>query len=281
MLPDTLFTIFGINIDMYVILLAVGVILCLVFTAFAMKREKYTRSARDTIIMTALFAICFGLLFAALFQSFYDFIKDPSKGFILSGRMTFMGGLIGGVSFYVLIYLLFTKVINPRLKDTNVFKAKMNKGSFELLKFVPISITIAHCIGRFGCFCAGCCYGIETDAWYGIKFVHLDHEVVPTQLFEAIFLLILTGVMLFLYLKFDFKYNFTVYGITYGIWRFLIEFVRGDDRGGQILGLSPSQFTAILFVIGGIAFFFIYRYLNNKRLEKADIENKEVSENKI
>ena len=269
MFPNTLFKIFTIEIDMYSILLTLGVVLCLIFTIWAMRREKYSRSARETIISIAFFAIAAGLLFAVLFQSFYDFLKNPENGFKVTGRMTFIGGLIGGVSFFILFYLLFVKVINPKLKDNNIFKANMNKGIFELLPIAPISITIAHSIGRMGCFCAGCCYGVETDAWYGVQFPGMHHKVIPTQLFEAIFLFVLTAVMLFLYLRFDFKYNFGIYGISYGIWRFIIEFYRGDDRGGKILGLSPSQFWSILLTIGGIVFFFIYRYF----LKKKETEN--------
>ena len=273
MFPNTLFKIFSIEVDMYSILIAVGVILCIIFTIWAMRREKYSRTARETIIFTGFLAIAFGLFSAVLFQGLYDFIKSPEEGFKLTGRMTFIGGLLGGAGFFILFYLLFTKVINPKLKDNNFFKADMNKGIFELLQIAPISITIAHCVGRFGCFCAGCCYGIETDAWFGIQFVGMEHKVIPTQLFEAIFLLILVVVMLFFYLKFGFKYNFGIYGIAYGIWRFIIEFFRGDDRGGKILGLWPSQFWSILLVLGGIAFIFIYRYFLKKRenqeLEKA------------
>jgi phosphatidylglycerol:prolipoprotein diacylglycerol transferase len=68
----------------------------------------------------------------------------------------------------------------------------------------------------------------------------------------------------------------TVYLIGYGIWRFLIEFVRGDieERGKFIPGLTPSQFWAILMVIGGIAFFFIYRYFD-KKIESKKLANNE------
>ena len=265
MFPNTLFKIFGIEIDMYSILIAVGVVLCIIFTIWAMRREKYSRTARETIISIGFLSIVIGIFFAMLFQSFYDFIKNPQEGFKLTGRMTFIGGLLGGVTAYVLLYVLFVFAINPKLKEKNFFKANMNKGLFELLQFVPISITIAHCLGRFGCFCAGCCYGVQTDAWYGVQFPGMHEKVIPTQLFEAIFLLVLTVVMLLLYVKFNFKYNFGVYGISYGVWRFIIEFFRGDDRGGKIIGLSPSQFWSILFVVGGIAFFFIYRYFLKRR----------------
>lgn len=273
MLPDPLFRIFGIEIDMYAIFILIGLIACFVFTYIAMKKSGYSSSARDTILMIGIFAIALGFLSATLVQSLYDFIANPSDGFHFTGKMTFLGGLIGGVIVYLGLYFLYVYVINPRLKENSLFKSDMNKGVWELLRFAPISITLAHAFGRCGCFCAGCCGGIETTAWYGIQFPGEAHKEIPTQLFEAIFLFLISVVMIVLYFKFHFKYNMSVYLIGYGVWRFLIEFIRGDveERGKFIPGLTPSQFWSILMVIGGIAFFFIYRYFDKKIEEKKEV----------
>lgn len=266
MLPDPLFSIFGIDIDMYAIFILIGLIACFIFTYIAMKKSGYSSSARDMILIIGIFAIALGFLAATLTQSLYDFIAHPEDGFQFTGKMTFLGGLIGGVIVYLGLYFLYVYVINPHLKDSNLLKSDMNKGVWELLRFAPISITVAHAFGRLGCFSAGCCGGIETDAWYGIQFPGEAHKEIPTQLFEAIFLFLISVVMVILYFKFHFKYNMSVYLIGYGVWRFLIEFIRGDieERGKFIPGLTPSQFWAILMVIGGIAFFFIYRYFDKK-----------------
>ena len=53
---------------------------------------------------------------------------------------------------------------------------------------------------------------------------------------------ILFAVCSYLLLKKQFRHNMTVYLIGYGIFRFLIEFIRGDDRGKLFGLLSPSQF---------------------------------------
>ena len=264
MMPNPLFNIFGVDIDMYAICFLVGLIACFVFTYIAMRKSGYSVTARDTILIIGFFAIALGLIVAVFTQSIYDFIANPSEGFKITGKMTFLGGLLGGVISYLGIYFLYVYAINPRLSDKNIFKSDMNKGVWELLRFVPISITLAHGFGRIGCFCAGCCGGIETDLWFGVQFPgeHVKH--IPTQLFEAIFLFIISIVMIVLYFKFNFKYNMTVYLIGYGIWRFLIEFVRNDDRGQFIPGLTPSQFWSILMVIGGILFFFLYRHFDKK-----------------
>ena len=51
----------------------------------------------------------------------------------------------------------------------------------------------------------------------------------------------------------------SLYLVSYGIWRFVIEYFRADYRGDFIPGLSPSQFWSILMVILGVVIFFLYR----------------------
>jgi len=261
MYPNELFNIFGLSIDLYLICFLVGVIACLVFTILAMKKTGYSSTARDTIIMIGIFAIIIGLLSASLFQAIYNLAAG--KGFTFEG-MTFIGGLIGGVISFVGIYFLYVYVINPRLKEKSFFKADMNKGIWYLLRIAPISITIAHGFGRIGCLFAGCCHGKVTDEWYGIWNAEVGAKTVPIPLYEAILLFVLSALMIILLFRLDFKYNMTLYLISYGIWRFVIEYFRADYRGDFIPGLSPSQFWSIVMVIGGIAIFFLYRYFDPK-----------------
>ena len=264
MYRDELFNIFGASIDMYAICFILGIIACLVFTIIAMKKCGYSASASDTIIIIGIFSIILGLLFAVLFQSLYDFIANPSEGFKITGRMTFLGGLLGGVIAFLGLYFLYVYVINPRLKEKNFFKSNMNKGVWYLVRIAPISITIAHAFGRIGCLFAGCCHGHVTTEWYGIWNEQVGAKTIPIPLYESIFLFILSAVMIVLLFKFHSKDNMAVYLVSYGIWRFIIEFFRADNRGGKIIGLYPSQFWSILMIIGGIAMFFIYRYFDNK-----------------
>ena len=261
MYPNELFNIFGLSIDLYLICFLVGIIACLVFTILAMKKTGYSSTARDTIIMIGIFAIIIGLLSASLFQAIYNLAAG--KGFTFEG-MTFIGGLIGGVISFVGIYFLYVYVINPRLKEKSFFKADMNKGIWYLLRIAPISITIAHGFGRIGCLFAGCCHGKVTDEWYGIWNAEVGAKTVPIPLYEAIFLFVLSALMIILLFRLDFKYNMTLYLISYGIWRFVIEYFRADYRGDFIPGLSPSQFWSIVMVIGGIIIFFLYRYFDPK-----------------
>ena len=123
------------------------------------------------------------------------------------------------------------------------------------------SIVVAHAFGRIGCLMDGCCYGAITDAWYGIEMLSggVWAKRVPTQLFEAIFLFLLFAVLVVLIVRKKFRNTPSVYLIAYGVWRFLIEFIRDDNRGSSgIPGLYPSQLTAIILVIIGVVWIFVY-----------------------
>ena len=50
-----------------------------------------------------------------------------------------------------------------------------------------------------------------------------------------------------------FKYNNAeIYLISYGIFRFMLEFLRGDSRGATCFYISPSQFLSIILIITGV-----------------------------
>lgn len=255
----------------YGLCMGLGIIFCFIFLLLTMWKLKFNEAASDMIIIIGVFGTGFGIFAAMLFQSFYNFIANPSAGFHFGG-MTFLGGLIGGVASFLGVYFLYMYAIRPRTK-IKVLAKPMNATLTDALPFIPIGISIAHAFGRLGCFFAGCCYGMETDAWFGMHVAApnghtLDVTVVPTQLFEMIFLLVLASVMAILYFRRHFNYNFSVYMIAYGVWRFLIEFVRNDSRG-ELVGnlITPSQFWCILMVILGVGYIFLQKYVLEKHMK--------------
>ena len=128
------------------------------------------------------------------------------------------------------------------------------------------AVPIAHSLGRIGCLTAGCCHGAKTDAWYGIM-MHGGEgyaKYVPTQLFEAIFLLLLFAV-LFINAYRGGRYNLPIYMAGYGAWRFIIEYVRDDYRGSIGTDLvTPSQLIAILMILGAVGVFFLEKTYTDK-----------------
>ena len=246
--------IFGI-FHLYGIMIAVGILCCFLLLFFYGKKRKIDSKFIDFVFYNAIASIAFGFFSAALFQATYNYIENPEAGFDLGGGITFIGGLIGGVATFLILYFIFRKK----------FKGKI----IDILSFAPCCITIAHGFGRIGCFFAGCCHGPETDAWYGIYMYATSlgkkATVVPTQLYEAIFLFALCAVCFLLVWKKKFKHNLSVYLIAYGIFRFCLEFVRADDRGQFLGSLTPSQFWSIVMIIAGIALIFLLRPAYKKR----------------
>ena len=62
----------------------------------------------------------------------------------------------------------------------------------------------------------------------------------------------------------------SVYLITYGIFRFFIDYLRADDRGQLVAGISPSQFWSIGMVLIGIALWILLDKLFYKKLTSAE-----------
>ena len=57
----------------------------------------------------------------------------------------------------------------------------------------------------------------------------------------------------------------SIYMLSYGIWRFIIENFRADDRGSTIVNfLTPSQLTAVIMILGSILV-FVYTNIVSKR----------------
>lgn len=118
------------------------------------------------------------------------------------------------------------------------------------------SMSIGHAYGRVGCFCYGCCYGAPTDLPWGVAFP-FDRTVHrhPTQVYEAL----AEGAIFLLVTRLDERPHrpgtvFLAYLLLYSFWRFGVEFLRADPRGGDIVaGLSIAQVTALLLASGAAA----------------------------
>ncbi len=250
MLQEPIIKIGKLGVHMYGLMIGIGIVCAFVSLYLIAKYKKVESKFTDFIFYNGVASIVLGFGSATLFQSFYNFIENPSAGFRIGSGMTFIGGLIGGVVCFMIIYFIFRKKFETRL--------------YQVVSIIPSSILVGHAFGRIGCFFGGCCYGKVTDSFIGVKFPHLSSPVHPTQLYEAVFLFIMFAVCTFLVIKFDFKHNLSLYLISYGVFRFLIEYVRGDDRGDLVGFISPSQFWSIFMIAAGIGLIFLMNYFWKK-----------------
>ncbi len=144
----------------------------------------------------------------------------------------------------------------------------LRRERFPMLKAADMAgmvIPLGLFWGRLGCFLGGCCFGTVTDHTLGVRFPEwspaseaqfragqLDAPwleslpVHPAQLYEAVGCLAIGAAMMFWLhprKRFDGEV-FVVFLALYAVLRFLLEFVRADDRGG-LLGLSTSQLIGV------------------------------------
>lgn len=267
---DAIFTVFGQGVYLYDVFILIGVIVAMIIADKLAIRSGFSVRLQKLIVICIVSAVILGYLSAVLFQAFYNYMDDPSKGFHIAKDTgaTFYGGLIGGAIVFLLVFYLVGRVY---CKD----KDEPKKRTADLFNMGAVCVPIAHAFGRIGCLFAGCCHGKVTDAWYGITMDYLGEKVVPVQLFESIFLFILGGVLLWLLLKKQTERKlplFSFYCVFYGLWRFLIEFARGDERGATIVSfLTPSQLIALLLFIGGVIYFCVWLVKEKKKNMKTEI----------
>ncbi len=241
------------GIDLYLLLLCVSAVSAIVVFRIAADKCGIGARLQNLCLFNAIAAIIIGYYSAVLFQAFYNIPKYGEFRIDSQTGATFYGGLIGGAAAFLAVYFA-------------VGRKMFGKGGEHIKNFRTITdigaaaIAIAHGFGRIGCLMAGCCYGKQTDAWYGIYMKQAGAKVVPVQLFEAVVLFAIFGIVSYRVLKAK-TYNLPIYMSVYGIWRFVIEYARDDYRGTTLVSfLTPSQLTALCMVIGAaVVFYFEYK----------------------
>ena len=256
-MKNDLFSIGPLVIHGYGLMIAIGFLLCVVM---AMYRAKKYELNSEAILDIALFGIISGFIGSKLLfviVEFPSFLENPkqilgSEGFVVYGGI--MGGVLAGI-------------IYCRIKKLAFFKY------FDL---AAPSIALAQGFGRIGCFLAGCCYGRETDAWFGVTFPEgsmapAGVKLIPTQLLSSAgdFIIVIVLLLFNKKSKHDGDVG-ALYMLLYGVGRFVIEIFRSDDRG--VIGvLSTSQAISIVIVIGAVLLFI----WNRKRVQPVVEETEE------
>jgi prolipoprotein diacylglyceryltransferase len=118
---------------------------------------------------------------------------------------------------------------------------------------LPLALALA--VGRWGCFCNGCCYGTETTLPWGVWFWVPGPDgprlmkCHPTQIYESLFHFTMAWLLLVLMLRDALpSQRLKVYLIAYGLYRFATEFIRPEPAWW--LGLTFYQWAALALVIG-------------------------------
>lgn len=244
------------NTYLFDIMFFIGIILGVFFLYFKTKKWDISSKQMDKLIIILGISGIIFYLAASLFDSLFQVLKGNAWE---EGGITFLGGAISAIISFSLLFWFLLKEKRGELR--------------KYLNVIVGGIVLGHAFGRIGCFCAGCCFGEITDSFLGIvfpedsapfnyalnhylklgktleeaKLLAFDTKILPTQLIEAGFLFILFGTLNIIK-----KYQFEVYLLSYGIFRFILEFFRADDRGSLFGFFSPSQWLSLLLIVAGI-----------------------------
>lgn len=251
------FSVFGISIAWYALIITFGLVLAIVYTMY---RAKQIGIKYEEIIDFAIFVVPFGILGARIYYVLCEL--DRYKSFweifdIRSGGLAIYGGIIAG-AITVFVVCKVKKISFPAFGDC----------------IVP-GLIMAQSIGRWGNFMNVEAFGSVTDApWrmcspsiasYLANYVGIDAEtysaildgslgVHPTFFYESFWNLIGFIAINFFYKhkKYDGQIILLVFG-WYGLGRAWIEGLRTDSLYIPGTALRASQVLALLIFIACLA----------------------------
>lgn len=232
---------------------AFAVIYLLLIYRIKKKEAEYGRKLTADFIFYAFAGLIIGArLGYVIFYNFSYYSHHPlliispydsSGNFTGIYGMSYHGGLIG---------VIIASILFARKNRTNFWR---------LADFIVPAIPAGYFFGRIGNFLNGELYGRATQKWTGMFFPAggpvLRH---PSQLYEALF----EGLVLFLILwllrnkKTLTGYFLALYFISYGSFRFILEFFREPDpQIGLILKFfTEGQLLSLIMFLAGLGIIF-------------------------
>lgn len=245
-----LFSIGGFNIDSYYVIW--GAALCAAIYWIRRRCVKlYGISFNDAsdVLFWTLIGVMIGATVGGYIDNWQRYADDPSRllRFWESGMSSgpgFIGGAIAGI--------------------IKIKRLHVSLDSFSEAASIPTAFMLF--VGRWGCFCSGCCYGIPTELPIGVTFPGSapSQPVFPTQIFESVACLII-GLILLVSERINFRRRdpakdgmvlWPAFLIMYGLYRTFFDFLRAGDR---ILALRVGQYTGALAVGIGIGILIVNR----------------------
>lgn len=263
-------TIGGFTIAFYGMIIAFGMVMGYLMTAFQAKR---TGQEPDLYLDLALWDIVFAVIGARIYYVVFswDYYKDNLLQIFNTrgGGLAIYGGVIAGV---------ITTIIFGKVRKQNFF---------QLLDTACVGLITGQIIGRWGNFCNREAFGGYTNGLFAMQLKESDvassnltHAVLkhiveidgtryiqvhPTFLYESLWN---AGVLIILLLFTKHrKYNgqiFLIYLLGYGLGRVWIEGLRTDQLIFFGTGVAVSQVLSGVLVVVSAAI-LIYQYVKGRQ----------------
>jgi phosphatidylglycerol:prolipoprotein diacylglycerol transferase len=231
-----LFRIGSIEITSFGVLVAIAALVGL----WLLRRELRRSGAPEGATDAAVFGIFAGLAGAKLLWVVEHLGDEPVSSLVLSrAGLSWFGGLAAGLG--TALWIIWRR----------------GWSAVSIVAAATPALAVGHAIGRIGCFLVGDDYGRPSNLPWAVAFPNgappTTVPVHPTQLYEAAALTPI--VVLLLRMRRDGASDGRVIGsylVLTGVVRFLIEFVRVNER--VALGLTVAHWAALVSALAGVVF---------------------------
>jgi len=232
------------SIRYYGLVYALGFLMGYFFLRYAVKHKKL-KLTEDQVDIYIIWLIIGSILMARLFEVFIynlpQYINNLSEAFrIWDGGLSFQGGIVGAIIV------------------TTIFCKKYKIQFYDIADLLVIPTTLTLFFGKLANYTNSELYGKITTVPWCVVFEKVDNYCRhPTQIYEAITVLILLGILLA-----NYNYNkkskkgttFWIFILGYSILRFAITFLRDEP---QYAGLNVGQWLSIITII--VAGIFLWK----------------------
>lgn len=257
------FSIFGIEVYWYGLLISLGMVLCVVLGMLHSKKNKFSSDLVFDVILVSLPCAIVGARLYYVLSEWEMYSGDLIKIFdTRSGGLAVYGGVLGA--------FIGTLIM-----------CKIRKIPFSaVVDFCVVYIPLGQAIGRWGNFFNQECFGTTTTLPWGMKssevesylrlyFPDLDSTMAVHPAFFYEFLATITIFFILLYVRKYSKHAFesmAVYMILYGVARFFIEGLRTDSLYIGDTGIRTSQLFSAVLVVSGVIYLVVAYKKNIKRV---------------
>jgi phosphatidylglycerol:prolipoprotein diacylglycerol transferase len=250
-----LFKLGRLQVHAYGLLLAASFLIGILW---AMKRGEKRGILKDHVMDAGLYVVISAIIGSRLFyvithmDEFRGHWLDTINPFQSSGEIGIAGlSMLGGVVMAVLTIVAFCRI--KKISILRFFDA------------AAPSLALGLALSRIGCFFNGCCFGKPGSLPWCIAFPDNspagaflpDQHLHPTQIYSSLFDFLILGAILWV----DKKKRpdgvlAAVFFILYGVFRFLIDFVRFYESTVQFhvfgAAFTFNQLIAVLMTLTGL-----------------------------